>query len=65
MLCFRRFEPKILDEDFEIKEHFNRFALHCLFISTFHAAFISVKVKGPLFHPVKIHPGDIDKRKKD
>ena len=53
----------MLDKDFEIKEHFNRFGLHGPFISTIHAAFISVK--GPLFHPVKIHPGDMDKRKKD
>ena len=65
LLCFRQFEPKMLDKDFEIKEHFNRFGFHGTFISTFHAAFISVKVKGPLFHPVKIHPGDMDKRKKD
>ena len=57
----------MLDKDFEIKEHFNRFGLHGPFISIIHAnaPFISVKVKGPLFHPVKIHPGDIDKMKKD
>ena len=55
----------MLDKDFEIKEHFNRFGFHGPFISTFHAAFTSVKVKGPLLHPIKIHPGDMDKRKKD